>query len=105
MFPAWFDFHKDKEINKHPAAGRVYAAILGLENILFVPRAVKAWVLAEGLGIRKKSVIRSLNLLVQRGYLIEHERDTNNVRRFTVAGTRHPKPGTSSPNDTHTSAA
>jgi DNA-binding IclR family transcriptional regulator len=87
-FPAWFQFHRDKVMQKHPAACTVYASILGLDNIFWQPRPIKTWLLAEGLGMRKKTVRQSLNLLVKRGYLVEHPRGDNQVRTFTVAMTR-----------------
>lgn len=95
-FPAWFEFHKDRVMQKHPEACTVYASILGLDNIIFEPRPIKAWVLAEALQMEKKTVLESLNLLVTRGYLTEHARSANNVRVFSVAIHR----ATSKPQDT-----
>ena len=46
---------------------------------------VKAWLLAEQLGMGRDSVNGALNLLVDRGYLIDHGRGQNKVRRLTVA--------------------
>lgn len=85
MIPAWFDFHRDRVMQKHPAACTVYATLLSLENILFEPRPIKAWVLAEALEMEKETVLKGLNLLVERGYLVEHARSANNVRVFSVA--------------------
>lgn len=84
-YPAWFDFHRNQAMRRHPACGNVYAAMLCLENVFFEPRAVKAWVLAEALELEKETVLRALNLLVEHGFLVEHARGQNNVRRFTVA--------------------
>lgn len=89
-YPAWFAFHKDKEIHEYPATARVYAALVELQSIFFEPRPIKAWVLAEALGIKKRTVLRSLNILTTKGYIVEHDRDMNNVRRFTVAFIAHP---------------
>lgn len=83
-FPAWFEFHRDKVMQKHPGACTVYAAILGLHRIFFEPRPIKAWVLAEALEMDKGTVLKSLNLLVERGYLRDHGRSQNNVRIFSA---------------------
>lgn len=88
MIPAWFDFHKDRVMQHHPAACTVYASLLSLENILFEARPIKAWVLAEALGMEKETVLKALNLLVDRGYVVEHGRSANNVRVFSVAAIR-----------------
>lgn len=84
-YPAWFDFHKHPVIRRSPACGSVYASMVGLENIFFHPRPVKAWVMAEALQLKKSTVLKALDTLVHHGFLIEHERDEKNVRRFTVA--------------------
>ena len=87
-FPAWFELHRDRTMRRHPAAMTIYASLLTLDRILYEPRTVKAWVLAEAEGLEKETVLCAMNLLVERGYLLEHERGPNNVRRFTVATTR-----------------
>lgn len=104
-FPAWRAFYRDPVIRRNHAAAQVYAALLGLgDMIMYEPRAVKAWVLAEAEGLKKETVLRALNLLVARGYVIEHARAPNNVRRFTIA-TNVSEPDTSSPKRTEPSAA
>lgn len=75
-------------MQKHPSACTVYASILGLDKIMYVPRPIKAWVLAEALGMEKATVLHALNLLVARNYLVEHKRSQNNVRVFSVVITR-----------------
>jgi hypothetical protein len=85
VFHAWKEFYRDKAMMKYPAACCVYASMLGLENIFFEPRPIKAWVLAEALEMEKETVLKALNKLVEKGYIIEHARTTNNVRTFTIA--------------------
>jgi hypothetical protein len=84
IFPAWFEFHRDKAMRRSPACGAVYAAMIGLDDIFIVARPIKAWVLAEALEMEKETVLLALDKLVEHGYLQEHERGANNVRRFTV---------------------
>lgn len=84
MFPAWFDFHRDKTLRRSPACGAIYAAMIGLDDIFIVPRPIKTWVLAEALEMERETVGLALDRLVEHGYLQEHERDEKNVRRFTV---------------------
>jgi DNA-binding IclR family transcriptional regulator len=102
-YPAWFDFHRDRVMVRNPACGAVYAAFVGLKNISMVPRPMKVWVLAEALGLKKSTVSRALDLLVGHGYLVEHERDEKNVRRFTVSIVI--ESGSSTPERTHPTAA
>lgn len=104
-FPAWYDFYRDDVIRRHPAAMQVYAAILAIDDAFYEPCPVKAWALAQSEGLRKKTVIRALDLLVERGYLDEHARGGNNVRRFSVRRHRKALPATSSPKDTTSDAA
>lgn len=87
-YPAWFEFYRDPVIRRHRAACYVYASLLVLDRIFYEPRAVKAWVLAEALQMEKKTILKALNLLVRRGYLVEHDRTQNGVRQFTIATTR-----------------
>lgn len=95
-FPAWFDFHKDAVIRRHPAAMVLYAHLVGVPESHWTPQPLKAWALADEFKFKKETIISAMNLLVKRGYLIEHARGTNNVRAFTVATTL----GTSPPNPT-----
>lgn len=84
-FPAWFDFTRDPVMLRHPATLAVYAAIIQRPRCFHDPQEVKAWLMADELGFEKETVLKALNLLVERGYLQEHERAQNNIRRFTVA--------------------
>lgn len=87
-FPAWFDLHSDPVIRQNPSAVTVYAELLQIERILYEPREVKAWHLAERVGMRKQTVLRALDLLISRGYLLDHGRGDNNVRRLSIVTTR-----------------
>lgn len=84
-FPAWFDLHRDSVIASHPSAGRVYAYLLENPRCQFEIQDVKAWLIAEQRGMARDSVNKALDLLIERGYIIEHGRGQNNVRRLTVA--------------------
>lgn len=91
-FPAWFDFHKDKVIRRHPIAMCLYAHLVNIPESFFEPQPVKAYVFAEEYNFKKANVLKAMNLLVERGYLIEHAKGMNGVRSFTVAGTRRSVP-------------
>ena len=99
-FPAWFDFHKDRVIRRHPIAGALYADLLSTPESHWIPQAVKAYVFADENDCEKETVLRAMNLLVERGYLKEHPKGVNGVRSFTVNDIR----STSKPNPTAKSA-
>lgn len=84
-FPAWFDFQRDRVIAAKPTASRVYAYLLELPNSQWVVQDVKAWLIAEQRQMSPDSVNEALDLLIDRGYVINHGRGQNNVRRLTVA--------------------
>lgn len=84
-FPAWYDLHKDRVIAANPSTIRVYAHLLENPRCTFEIQDVKAWLVAETLGMARNSVNDALDLLINRGYLIDHGRGQNNVRRITVA--------------------
>lgn len=86
-FPAWFDFHKDAVVRRHPAAMVLYAHVVGIPESHWKPQQLKAWVLAVEFKFEKGTILSAMDLLVGRGYLIEHARGLNNVRSFTVATT------------------
>lgn len=88
MFAAWFDIHADDAVADQPTALRVYARLLRNPRIFTDPQDVKAWLLADELHTHRDRVNSALDLLVARGYLVEHERGLNNVRRLTVAAVR-----------------
>lgn len=91
-FPAFFEFVRDVAALRHPAAIAVYGHILQLPGAFHTPQELKAWYLADLLHFEKTSILEAFNLLVERGYLIEHDRGQNNVRRFTVCITRATNP-------------
>lgn len=55
---------------------------------MYEPQEVKAWLLAERVKMRKQTVLRALDLMVARGFLLDHGRAENNVRRVSIASTR-----------------
>jgi hypothetical protein len=99
-FPAWFDFHKDPVIRRHPIAMVLYAHMVSIPESFYVPQPLKAYVFAAENAFEKGNVLKAMNLLVERGYLIEHKKGVNGVRAFTVTTIR----STSKPNNTAQSA-
>jgi hypothetical protein len=100
IYAAWFDLHNDDIIVDHPTAMRVYARLLRNPLIFMQPQDVKAWALADQMGVDKKSVHAALALLIARGYAIDHGRSLNNVRRLTLAMERPERaPDVASDND------
>jgi hypothetical protein len=91
IYAAWFDIHNDDEIVDHPTALRVYARLLRNPLIFMQPQDVKAWTLAEDMRVKRESVQVALSLLIDRGYVIDHGRSLNNVRRLTLAMERAPQ--------------
>lgn len=88
-FPAWFDLHRDRVITNSPSTIRVYAwLIANYPRIFFEPQDVKAWAIAEDEHMGRDSVNGALDLLTSRGYLLDHGRGQNNVRRLTIAISR-----------------
>lgn len=104
IYAAWFDLHNDDVIVAHPTALRVYAHLLRNPLIFMKPQPVKIWYIAEKLRAGKDNVIASLNLLVERGYVIEHERGAKGVRNVTLAIERV-EPSQQLPNTTRPSVA
>lgn len=105
IYSAWFDLHNDDVIVAHPTALRVYAVLLRNPLVFMRPQAVKMWLIADQLRVEKKSAIAALNLLVARGYVIEHEREMNNVRTVTLAIDRVAPAVSSTPKDTASRSA
>lgn len=87
-FPAWFDLMRDPAILAKPAAQRVYAKLLENPRIFYDPMDVKAWLLAEQMGMARDTVNDALDALIRLGYLCDHGRGQNNVRRVTMIVTR-----------------
>ncbi len=90
IYAAWFDLHNDDTIVAHPTALRVYAHLLRNPLIFMRPQEVKLWVIARSLRTNNGRVIAALNLLVKRGYVLEHERGQNNARRVSLLMERTP---------------
>lgn len=87
-FPAWYDLYADTVIARHPTALRVYAQLLRNESIFFEPQVIKAQVLADAVGTNRRRVQEALEMLVSRGYVIEHRRGHYQTRRLTLARVR-----------------
>lgn len=79
---------EDPEILKRPAAQRIYAKLLKNPRIFYEPLDVKAWLWAEQMGMSPNTVNKALKTLIELGYLVEHGRAQNHVRRVTIATTR-----------------
>lgn len=93
LYPAILDLIDDDVISAHPTAFRVYVRLLRRHpNIFMHAQDVKVWAVAKGLRTNNREVIAALNLLVRRGYLLEHGRGLNNVRQFTLASERRDPP-------------
>lgn len=108
IYAAWFELHNDDVIVAHPTALRVYAHLLRNPLVFMHAQPVKTWLIAQLLHADKGNVIAALNLLVARGYVIEHARGEKNVRQVTLAMERQPPPvalGSRAPNATPGSAA
>lgn len=85
-FPAWFAFHRDPLLRRHTVAQTLYAEMLIRPDSLSIPVEVKGWAWAKLLGVDRANLVRALNLLVERGYLIEAAKvRPKDPRRFTVA--------------------
>lgn len=85
IYPAWFELYSDTVIIDHPTALRVYARLVRNPRIFMEPQDVKAWALALDMHTHRDRVNGALDLLLARGYAIEHPRGLNNVRRITLA--------------------
>ena len=87
---AVFDLVNDDEVIDSPAATGVYFRLLRIPLIFVKPQDVKSWLLAEEMHVKRETVATALDLLVTRGYLVEHERGYKNIRRVTAAIERNP---------------
>lgn len=94
---------RDKALKSRPTVQMVYVFLL-TELDFVEARRVKIAIRAEELEIRKQTMIDALNLLVKRGYLCEHERDSTGVRRFTLAWSRSTEVTSGSPERTPSAA-
>lgn len=81
-FPAELSFKRDRELT--PTARRVYDYLTTTLDFT-QPRRVKGQIECTAVGTDRETFRLALNALVEAGYLVEHERDTFNVRVFTLA--------------------
>lgn len=85
-FPALDAFAADRGVRR--LTFRIYMYLQRDVLDLTEPRVVRVRNTAQYLRIGKSGVTRSLNWLVERGYLIEHPRESRGERVFTLAWTR-----------------
>jgi hypothetical protein len=78
----------DAQLARCSVVIRVYRKLLDRSGIFEVPQDVKAWALALQVKSSPVRVNAALDLLVEHGYVLEHGRGLNNVRRLTVAADR-----------------
>ncbi|HEY4306549.1 MAG TPA: hypothetical protein VGM82_18885 [Gemmatimonadaceae bacterium] len=83
-FPAYEQLATDLG-NRGATTWRVYMHLLPPRLDFVTPREVKVWALAIELQLGTEAVSRALNWLVDRGYLIAHERSALGVRSFRLA--------------------
>jgi Fe2+ or Zn2+ uptake regulation protein len=81
-FPAELAFKRDRNLTA--ATRRVYDYLTTMLDFV-EPRRVKGQIEAEAVGTDRETFRNALNALVEAGYLVEHPRDTFNVRVFTLA--------------------
>lgn len=82
-FPAYDELSADIELGF--VAWKVYMWLQRNWLNHTSPRETKYLLLQQALHLRPASVLVGLNWLVERGYLIEHERSDRGTRRFTLA--------------------
>lgn len=84
-FPAWDAFDGDGRIRtRHVKVYRYCRQTLDFREI----RMAKREQVSLKTGVHQSDVTRTLTALVQWGYLVEHERDEDGARRFTLAWSR-----------------
>ncbi|HEY4133490.1 MAG TPA: hypothetical protein VGM50_22920 [Gemmatimonadaceae bacterium] len=81
-FPAYDQL--PNEIGRGFATWRVYMHLMKRLDFL-APKEVKVWALAEDLQMSRRKVRSALDWLVDRGYLIAHDRGTRGVRAVRLA--------------------
>lgn len=81
-FPAEQSFKRDASLS--PTARRVYDYLTTTLDFREA-RRVKTQIASDALGTDRETFSLALNALVAAGYLVEHPRDTFNVRVFTLA--------------------
>lgn len=84
-YPAELDFKRDHTLSA--SARRVYDYLSTILDFTQV-RAVKSQLHAPPSGVERVAFMRALTDLGERGYLVEHARDTRGVRRFSLAWSR-----------------
>lgn len=87
-FPAFAELMRDPQVAERPAVQRVYVHLTEDPRILYEPRDVKAWLVAQQLGMSRDTVNDALDCLIKMGYLLDHGRGQNNVRRVSIIGKR-----------------
>lgn len=86
-FPAEQSFKRDAALTA--TQRRVYDYLTTLLDFTQV-RTVKGQYHSAAMGIHREDFGRALDVLAERGYLVEHQRDVHKVRRFTLAWSVEP---------------
>ena len=83
FFPALHAATADDELLRQPSALALYYHLVSTLDFTQA-RRVKVWSIAGRLHMKRDTVREALGLLLLRGYLAEHARDVDNVRRMTL---------------------
>lgn len=84
-FPAWDTFDGDRRVKgRHIKVYRWCRSFLDFREIRYAPRET----VSMYTGVDQADITRVLNALVAWGYLVEHERDADGARRFTLTWSR-----------------
>lgn len=83
-FPAYESFGRDIEIGY--ARWRVYTYLVHRLPLSHAePRVVKVWFVAEQIPLARRHVIKALDWLTRRGYVVEHGRASRGERMLSLA--------------------
>jgi hypothetical protein len=91
LFPALMDLLENAELMEQPLVWRIYRQLTKEPRILTQPRDLKAASLVLQVGRNPHSsrhrtqVRRALRVLIEQGFVVEHGRGANNMRRVTLA--------------------
>lgn len=99
--PAFLELINDDAVRDHPTALRVYVQLARNPLIYVKPHDVKAWLMADDLHTHRDRIADAFRLLIARGYALEIERGSNNIRRLQLLIER----GACHPNEAAPSAA
>ncbi len=86
-YPAELQFKRDRALT--PGDRRVYDYLSTVLDFVEV-RSVKIQMHARAMGLKRETLMRSIDCLVRIGYLIDQPRGQRNVRRLTLAWSVNP---------------